>query len=136
MIGGKLHFPPLFGSTQRAGHDASVVDQEVQFGVIREIIVGESPDTVGFIEFKFSDVDVRIASAFFDLVCHCLGAAKISRGYGDSSTFGSKCPGSFCAESTRGTRHYGDLTGQVYSLKYISCSGLLAEVRHYFNLKK
>jgi hypothetical protein len=94
--------------------------------VIREIIVGESPDTVGLIEFKFSDVDVWVASAFFDLVCHCLGACQIPRSYGDSSTFGGKCPGSFGAEPTRGTRHYCDFTGQVYALKYIIRGGSLA----------
>ena len=136
MIGGELHFPPLFGSTQRAGHDASVVNPVGQLGVNRALVLGESPDTIGFIKFEFSDIDVWIASAFFDLVGHCLGAVKIPRGYGDSSTFGGKCPGGFCAESTGGTRHYCGFTGQVDGFKYFICRGLLAEFRHCINLKE
>ena len=104
--------------------------------MIREIVFGESPDANGLIEFNLSDIDVWVASAFFDLVGHRLGAGNISCGDGDSCTFGRKCTGGFGAEPTRGTRYYCDFTGQVYALKYISCGGLLAESSHYFNLNE
>ncbi len=126
MIRRELELPPRLCSGQRAGHDAGVVDEQVERAVIPKPVFGTGAHAGKRIQLELHHVH-HAAGRCPDALRHPFALGHVAHCEGDRRAPGGQGPGRLGAEPAGGPGDQRRLAGEVDALKNLFSSGVVSK---------
>jgi hypothetical protein len=124
VVGGELHLPALRRAHERRGHDAGVVDQDVQ----RAVPPGRERRDGGLVgEIERRDQDLLVAGAVDDVLRGALAGLEVADRQGHLGARAGQGARRLDADAGRAAGDDGAAAGEVDPFDYLSRGRLGAE---------